>query len=297
MTERGQSLVISVLFLTVLAGMAVTVLDIGSWYRAHRKLQANADAAALAGAQALPEDVVAARTIAVDYGDRNDGGVAAENVKFSRGVVDDDTITVTAERRAPGFFARLFGFDSVDVRAKAAARTGVPGSVRWAAPIGVDHRHPKLAGPNCPCWEESTDLDLDKVGPGAFRILNIDGSRGGTSSSTLGDWILRGLDADMPLGWYYSDPGASFNSSHVRDALKDRFGTELLLPIYADTRGNGSGFDYKVIGWAGFHVTEIAIHGSKSKVFGWFERVVWEGIVSETEPGTDFGVRSVALVE
>ena len=297
MSERGQSLVISVLFLTVLSGMSVMVLDFGSWYRADRKLQANADAAALAGAQALPEDVGTARALAVDYGDRNDGGVAADDVTISKGVVNNDTIRVEAERDAPGFFAQLFGFNSVHVRATAVARTGVPGEARWAAPIGVDYRHPMLAGSGCPCWEQATSLDLDKVGPGAFRILNIDGSQGGTSSSTLGEWILRGLDASMPLGWYYSDPGASFNSSHVRDALKDRFGTELLLPIYSETRGNGSGFDYKVIGWAGFHVTDIEIHGSKSKIFGWFERVVWEGIVSETPPEHDFGARSTALVE
>jgi hypothetical protein len=277
--------------------MSALVLDAGSWYRADRKLQANADAAALAGAQALPEDTVAAHGIALDYANRNDGGVDSGKITFSRTVVDDDTITVEAERPAPGFFSQVFGLGSVQVHARAAARAGTPIGARWAAPIGVDYRHPKLAGTNCPCWREETDLDLDKVGPGAFRILNIDGSRGGTSSATLGDWIAHGLDAVMDLGWYYSDPGASFNSSHVRDSLKDRFGTEILLPIYADIRGSGAGFDYKVIGWAGFHVTGIEIHGSKSKIFGWFERVIWEGILGETASEDDFGVRTVALIE
>ncbi|MGZ8697874.1 MAG: pilus assembly protein TadG-related protein [Gaiellaceae bacterium] len=53
-SERGQSLVFTLLFLGVLVGMAAAVLDVGSWYRADRKLQANADAAALAGAHVLP---------------------------------------------------------------------------------------------------------------------------------------------------------------------------------------------------------------------------------------------------
>jgi hypothetical protein len=297
MRERGQALVLTVVFLIMLTAMSALVLDVGSWYRADRKLQANADAAALAGAQALPENPGEAQSIAVDYARRNDGGVESENVKVSRGVVDNDTISVAAERPAPGFFATAFGLGSVQVRARAVARSGVPESARWAAPIGVDHRHPMLAGPGCPCWKVPTDLDLDKVGPGAFRILNIDGSRGGTSSATLGEWIMRGLDAYMDLDWYYSDPGASFNSSHVRKALEDRFGTEILLPVYSDVRGNGSGFDYKVIGWVGFHVTGIRINGSKSLIFGWFERVIWEGILSETTPENDFGARTIALVE
>ena len=53
-SERGQSLVIVLIFMTALIGMAAAVIDVGSWYRADRKLQANADAAALAGAQELP---------------------------------------------------------------------------------------------------------------------------------------------------------------------------------------------------------------------------------------------------
>jgi Putative Flp pilus-assembly TadE/G-like len=297
LNERGQTLALTVVFMVVLMGMSALVLDVGSWYRADRKLQANADAAALAGAQALPEDPAEAHAVALAYAERNDGGVAAGDITVSDGVVDDDTITVEAKRPAPGFFSQVFGLGSVDVHARAVARSGAPGGARWAAPIGVDHRHPMLAGSGCPCWKTPTDLDLNKVGPGAFRILNIDGSHGGTSSAMLGDWITHGLDAVMDLGWYYSDPGASFNSSHVRDSLEGRFGTEILLPIYSDIRGSGAGFDYKVIGFAGFHVTSIEIHGSNSKIFGWFERVIWEGILSETAPEHDFGAHVIALIE
>lgn len=297
MREHGQSLVLAVVFLGVLAGMSAMVLDFGSWYRADRKLQANADAAALAGAQALPEDTGEAQGLAVDYGDRNDGGVESSNISFSRGVVDNDTITVEAERPAPGFFTRLFGVDSVQVRATATARAGAPSKARWAAPIGVDEEHPLLSGGGCPCFEQQTTLDLNKVGPGAFRLINLDGSRGGTGPGTLADWIQNGFDGYMDLGWYYSDPGAKFNSSHVRGALSDRFGTELLFPIYRETRGNGANFEFNIVGWAGFHLTGYDIHGSKSKLFGWFKRVIWEGIQSEAGSEDDYGVRTIALVQ
>ena len=42
---------------------------------------------------------------------------------------------------------------------------------------------PKLSGPSCPCSGTSNTLDLSKVGPGGFGIINIDGSSGGTGTT------------------------------------------------------------------------------------------------------------------
>jgi hypothetical protein len=67
----------------------------------------------------------------------------------------------------------------------------------------------------------------------------------------------------MPLGWYYSDPGAKFNSSHVKNALDNRLDTEMLFPVYRGTRGGGANFEYEVVGWAGYVITSYEIQGSK----------------------------------
>jgi hypothetical protein len=298
LNQRGQSLVLSLLFLTVLIGMATIVVDVGSWYRADRKLQANADAAALAGAHELPESTAAARSTALDYADTNDGGVKAENVKFRTTVVPNDTIEVVADRPAPGFFAQLFGRGTVDVRARAVARTGTLTGARWAAPIAVDEKHDKL---QCKCFGplHQTTLDFYKVGPGAFRLINIDSSRGGTGPSTLGDWIRNGLDATMNNNrWYYSDPGMKPNSSHVKSALDFRDETELLFPVYSKVQAQGAGFEYWVVGFAVFHVTDYRIHGSNdSLLYGYFVDMLWEGIISESAGDPNFGANAVALIE
>ncbi len=300
MNQRGQSLVLSLLFLTALIGMAALVIDVGSWYRADRKLQANADAAALAGAQELPANTAAAQLAALDYADTNDGGLEAGNVKFRNTVTPNDTIEVTTDRPAPGFFANLFDHALVDVRAKAAARTGTLSAAKWAAPIAVDESHPMLQCGRT-CWNEDneTTLDFFKVGPGAFRLINIDSSHGGTGPSTLGDWIRNGLDAVMDNGrWYYSDPGMKPNSSHVKGALNFRDETELLFPVYSQTRAQGSGFEYFVVGFAVFHITDYEIHGSKdSRLYGYFKDMVWEGIISESAGEPNFGAKTVALIE
>lgn len=303
--QRGQAMVLSLVFLTVLLAMAAAVIDVGSWYRAHRQTQATADATALAGAQELPNSTDAARSLALDYANRNDGGVQAEDVTFESEVNADDTIGVTARRQVPGLFTKLFGISTVTARSTAKARVGGLGQAKWAAPIGVDYQHPALrCTPSLQCnprFNEPTEIDFEKVGPGAFRLINIDGSHGGTGPPVIGEWIRVGLDAYMPKDtWYYSDPGIKPNSVHVKDALNSRLGVgkELLIPIYSQTRAQGAGFDYYVVGWVGWLITGWDIRGVKTaKIQGSFTRIIWDGIQSEHEGDNGLGANSVQLVE
>jgi len=294
-SERGQAAVLTVVFLVAILGMAALVLDVGSWFRAQRETQAAADAAALAAAQALPESPGDADVLAASYVGKN--GAGTSTVTFSSKLLPNDTVKVTVERNAPGFFAKLFGIDSVQVGASAVARSGALDKARYAAPIAVDEQHPLLACKPLPCFNVATALDLEKVGPGAFRLLNLDDSHGGTGPKGVADWILTGYDGYMPLNWYFSDPGAKFNSSQIKAALNQRIGDELLFPIYRTTRGGGANFEYFVVGWVGFVVTDFEAQGNGGSVSGHFVRVIWEGIQSESGGGEDFGVRAVELVE
>jgi len=70
-------------------------------------------------------------------------------------------------------------------------------------------------------------------------------------------WILSGFQNYLPIGGYMSDPGAKWNSSQVQDALKGRFGTELLFPVYDTLTGTGANAEYHVIGWVGFHLEDV----------------------------------------
>jgi hypothetical protein len=109
---------------------------------------------------------------------------------------------------------------------------------------------------------------------------------------------VGGYSGYMTLGWYYSDPGAKFNSSQVKDAVDARLSSVMLFPVYRDTRGSGAGFEYQIVGWAGYVVTRYEIKGSKNnKLFGYFTSITWEGIMSETAGSPNFGAHAVALVE
>ena len=184
------------------------------------------------------------------------------------------------------------------MNATAKARTGVLANARWAAPIAVDERHPYLQGKR---WGEATTLELDTLGPGAYRLINIDGSHGGTNPGTLGDWVRDGYEGYMPLDWYYSDPGAKYNTNpNFKSALEEVIATgqELLFPVYRSVRAQGAGFEYEIVGWVGFVMTDYVIKGSKNnEISGYFTQVIWDGIFSEEAAPDDFGARAVSLVE
>jgi hypothetical protein len=304
--DSGQAVVMVVLLLAVLLGMAAAVLDVGSWFRADRRLQATVDAAALAGAHALPESTGDAMALALEYGEKNGGGLEASNIAFSTTVLPNDTITVEAEAPAPGFFSKVFGIASVQVHARAKARAGTVSAAKWVAPIVVDLLHPMLKCKPAPC---SGDVELDLVNlhkpgsgtaAGSFGLINLRlGDKGSVGAEELGSWMSRGFDQNMPLGIYNSVPSTMFNSSHFREAMDFRLGDEVLFPIYKSLKKSGSTAEYDIVGWVAFVITEYSGGGSSGKLKGYFTRVTWEGIISEspTDVATDFGVRAIALVE
>lgn len=299
--QTGQATILTLVFLTVLLGMAALVLDVGSWYRADRDTQSTADSAALAGAQALPDSTADASSLASSFASKNGGGL--ESVNFSSSYGPNDTIKVTVKKPAQGIFTRLFGVSSVNVGSKATARTALINSAKYVAPIVVKNTHPKLLGTvGCPCFDPAnvTTIPLGRNGaPGAFDLLNLDGSRGGTSSDILADWMLKGYDGYLDIGQYYSDPGAKWDSSQLHDALDQRIGTTLLFPVYDDLVGTGANAQYHVIGWVGFHLLDYEARGSSGSITGYFTEVIWNGLQATSGSGQppNFGARSVQLVD
>jgi hypothetical protein len=297
----GQAYVITVLFLAVLLAMAAAVLDIGSWYRADRSLQATVDAAALAGAQALPGSTGNASALATQYANKNGGGTM--NVSFKSKVIANDTITVSGSRPAPGFFSKMLGVNSVTVHATATARVGGLSAAKWVVPIVVDEKHPKLqCNPN-PC-SGATELNYLHLknngspdGSGNFGFINLTGGSSGTSD--LGNLIENGWDQYMDLGNYDAITGNMFSSTNIGDLLNARIGDVLLFPIYRKIAGTGTNAHYEIVGWAAFRLSGLDLQGNNEKLFGEFVGVTWEGIQAEhaSGAGVDFGVKNVSLVD
>ena len=303
-SNSGQATVLTVLFLTVLVAMLAAVLDVGAWFRADRKLQGTVDAAALAGAQALPDNPGLAIGDALTYANKNGGGVTGGDIGISTTYIGNDTIKVTGTKSAPGVFSGLFGIDSVDVHGSAKARAGTLGAALYVAPIVVNYKHPKLACAPPPCTGQTTELEYHHLKPGGssdgagsfgFINLNQDGNNPGTAE--LGEWIRNGFNEEMSLGTYDARTGNPFSPTHVKDGLTARIGTEVLFPVYKTLTGSGSNAKYEIIGWVGFHLTGLDVQGNNEKLFGWFTRVIWSGLPSTNSNQQFFGAYAVQLIE
>jgi hypothetical protein len=129
-SESGQTVVLMAAALVLLLGLAAFSVDVGYAYFARRSLQASADAAALAGAQRLPDSATATAT-ARDY------GTSGKNRDDSFGDVDEtislrcvsslpgcdpyNAVAVQESAHVPTFFGRVLGIDSFNIKAKATA--------------------------------------------------------------------------------------------------------------------------------------------------------------------------------
>jgi len=305
--ERGQAFVVMTLSLAVIIGMAALALDVGHWFRDKRRLQGTSDAAALAGAQQLPDDPAGAKTMALNYANMNGGNVAGANITVSSTYFANDTITVNGQRNDPGMFTGLFGITNVNITSHSKVLVGPPHDALHVAPMVVYCGHSLIQNCNdnhAPQFNVPTDLNFDPMGaPGAFGMLNLDGQSGTVGTSDEAAWISQGFDQYLPLGKYKSDPGAKFSGEPVQDALTSRLRTVLLFPVFKTLTGTGQNAQYDIIGWIGFYLTGFDVHGNSATLHGYFTQYIAEGILAQHAPGSGgvpssfFGVKSIQLVE
>lgn len=116
-SEIGQVLVLSTLMMSALILAIMVVVDVGFYLQERQNVQKAADAAALAGAQELPDDPSAAQVVALDYALKN--GIPNNKVTISFKCTSDsqpickpgdgryDTIVVTPTATAKNFFGGI----------------------------------------------------------------------------------------------------------------------------------------------------------------------------------------------
>jgi len=124
--ESGQSTIIIAISLVVLCGFAAMAIDLGRISVEKGQLQNAADAAALAGGQNLPS-ATTAKSTAVQYAALN--GVTAANTTVTTPYNSSASkIEVVCKGTVDYTFARIFGFTSREVSARAVAqKTGMSG--------------------------------------------------------------------------------------------------------------------------------------------------------------------------
>ena len=183
--ERGQTLLIFVLALTVLLGFTAMAIDVGLFYEDRRHFQNTADAAALAGAGELPYNPAAAKIKAAEWAANN--GVPSSELKSIEVRTTDypnDTMYVELETQFSWIFGRVLGKTSDPVGASAAARIGsISGNhdlMPWAIVVGdsacLDATGIQIPDANC-----SVKVGAGSGTTGWYGALDLDGSGGGSA--------------------------------------------------------------------------------------------------------------------
>ena len=171
--EAGQTLPVICLFIVTLLGVAGLVIDFGDAYLQRQDTQNVADAAALAGAAAIPTGTY--MTAAQQMAAKNDNAGDGVAVSFN----NTDTVTVTVTRAAPTFFLRVFGVSSIPVSATAKATIAALAQVQGhVAPYAVTEQ----------AYANGTGTTLFmENGPGAYGTVDLPATGNGSGGSCSGN--------------------------------------------------------------------------------------------------------------
>ena len=290
--ERGQTVVLIVVFMFVLLGMCAMAIDVGLWYQDKRAVQATADAAALAGASVLPVNYATAQTTADAQFAKNKKAGDTVAISNTSDLTAGDSVTVTVTRTAPSFFAKLLGKNSATITATAQATVKSITTMAsnfdvmpWAVmknsyqlgnqyPIYTDNTSsnngaislPYQNGTNCPTPNGANPY-RDEIS-GALNACSIDvGQAIDLKSGQNAGPTAQGLNTRIPT-WKTFNQIVSLVGNNTYTILDNTSKQLVLIPVVTNMSGgttwpNGSA-QVKVIGFAWFVIESCGSTSSPS---------------------------------
>ena len=326
--ERGQTVIIVTLFMVALLGVAATAIDVGSWYWAKHEAQAAADAAALAGAAELPTGWPSAQLAATSNFAQN--GRSGDHVSYANTSTAsaNDSVTVSVDRVAPSYFARVFGIGEADISVSATATvksiiklTNSPHVVPW----GITQAS------WIPGAQYQIYTDNSTANNGSLSLPVSDGSGGCSPTQGAGDYrtsiageqtvcdvtvgqivdvktgqntgpTKQGIDTRVPPGtWQPLDAIVQYSAGGTATILQPDSPQLVVLPVVIDVAGNAGwptgGGQVRIVGFAAFVLTEPGYAEGGRTVIGTFVQMQMEntsGSTGQYTPGTG-GLYTVEL--
>ncbi len=221
--NRGQTVVILALIIPALLGVIALGTDVSVFYFNWVQLQKAADAAAIGGANYLPDNPSAAQTAATQLALSN--GIKSAEIVSNSVATNDLSISIKLQRTVPYYFARALGMTSGVITTSATAspqfapstlNATTPGQV----PVGGDNNGAN--GDSCStiggCQLIPIGLDVNTVysdgeqitlqqgqlGPGNWDLLALGGNGGANLRTNIAD----GFNSMISVGdWVTTEPG------------------------------------------------------------------------------------------
>jgi hypothetical protein len=296
--RKGFVNVFVAILMVIILGCAALAVDVGMLTLEKAKLQNACDAAALAGAQELPDDITEAENKAIKYADEN--GVPDTEITLIDITEGNRKITVKAERTVSYSFARVLGINQGVVKAQASAENAPINEIGGLRPFGVVDDVFVL--------NSTVVLELgswDNVG-GNFGSLAFDGSGGDVYRDTvengsISSWQI-GDEVPTQTGNMVGPSRQGISDiinqcTHTPECTSDSYQMDcpriITVPLIdaLDTHGSTTVI---IVGFARFFIDEVSNGGSVA-ITGQFIEEVTVGSSDPSDP--DFGVRTVKLTE
>jgi Flp pilus assembly protein TadG len=298
--EAGQGLVLGTMAMIVLLGFAALVLDVGMFIHEKRELQKAVDAAALAGAQKLPDSQTEAEADADEWLRKNDvDGTNGDSVDISFTCTSEfevgcdpsanrwDTIVVEAKRNVPLNFAPLLGLNNVTVSATAAGCHGLCGASPFAAldVMMVLDRTGSMSNGDMHNAQAAAKAILKVFEEGVHRVgLAVLGPAKDMEDCKAAEHSCSWWECDPPLP-YPNVPDARWVTTHLSEDFQNPDGSpnesSSLVANLTCLKKSGVGTDLGDPVWAA--VEELQANGREGE--HWAMIVLSDGAANQPEDG------------
>ena len=293
--ECGTTIVITAVAFSMLMGFTALAVDSGVLFVEHTRLARTADAAALAGAQELP-NIGQAEVTARDYAQRNGTDNPDLNIGFSP---DNKELTVTASKNVNLYFARVFGKNSSLVNGRAVARIAPVKAVTGIVPIGIN----EIMLPLTVGQEYLLKAGAHDQSQGWRGVLEYPGANGATDYR---DCAYNGYNGKVNIDDIESKATGNM-SGPTAQGLQERIDActngctwdhyepgcprVVIVPIYRDLGTS----QVRIVGFAGVSLERVVGQGQESEVYARYINYTFSG---ETEDSlTNSYLNSVQLVQ
>lgn len=298
-SEKGVVLVIAALLMVTLLAAAAIVIDVGQLYIAKSRLQAAADAAALAGAYSLINDKNP--VLADQEGSRYVSTNLSIPYTFqSQAILASNTYTVNLSTQVNFFFAQVIGVQNSTVRVSATAAANTIIGLSKTVPLGVIQQQFAFG-----------QQYILKYGAGGGQGPNYGAlALGGNGASRYRDNLKYGYNGEIKVGDILTtepgnmagptDQGISYRKSQCTHGCSYLTQIEANCPRVViaeviDALPGGGRSNVTVLGFAAFFLEDTVDSKSKGQkdVVGRFLK--WSA-VGEQGDGANFGLVTAKLV-
>ncbi|HYK74990.1 MAG TPA: Tad domain-containing protein [Pseudoneobacillus sp.] len=294
--ENGNALLLVAIAFMGILGMAGLAIDGGLVYMTKSHLQKVANSAVLSGAQELTNQEDEVKSIVIDILRSHDEEASLNNVEVDM----EKKVAIDLDKSVKLSFARLFGFDEMDVKVHAAAELRTMGRVVGAAPLGIDDRIPLEFLKDYQLKVDSTSVEY-----GNFGVLAL----GSTGAKTYEDNLRNGYQDELKVGMVLEAQTGNI-AGKTREVIQERVNgcTEMprnindrdcsrviLVPVYKPNEIDQNQLkSVQITGFAYFYITD-PMNSKDTSIRGMFIKRAGTGF--EEEGSVFKGAYSIRLTE